>query len=440
MTTVLASSLDASTTYRRTRRAGSIVFRFGFVYWMLFCLQVASTQVNGFDWLAKVSDPVRDAVDQWFAEHILRLATPLELLNKDSGDKTADWIWLLVIACVAAIAAVVWSVLDRRSANDDRLRGVLRTVMRYTVAYVLFGYGISKLWVGQFQPPSPGTLAQRVGDASPMGLLWTFMGASRAYTAFSGAAEVIGALLLLSRRTTLLGALILAGVLLNVVLLNFCYDVPVKINATHYFAITLYLVLPSVGRLANVILFNRATQPVEVARVPRQRWARVTRWIVKYGITAVVVGYGVYAEIRSSAARERVTWYSGYWAVTAFARDGHDVPPVVTDPSRWRRLRLQLAPGTVYMRWRVMDDSISDLYTAAIDENQQRMTFTPEPSPPQATGVIEMQYTRIDNDHFELAGRVGTHDLTVRLERDAGTRSLLMTRGFHWINEAPFDQ
>ena len=87
-----------------------------------------------------------------------------------------------------------------------------------------------------------------------------------------------------------------------------------------------------------------------------------------------------------------------------------------------------------------MDDSLGDLYTAAIDENQQRMTFTPEPSPPQATGVIEMHYTRIDDDHLELAGRVGTHDLTVRLERDAGTCSLLMTRGFHWINETPFDQ
>ena len=158
--------------------------------------------------------------------------------RSDTGDKTADWIWLLVIASVAAIAAVVWSVLDRRCAHDDRLRDLLRTVMRYTVAYVLFGYGISKLWVDQIQPLSPGNLAQRIGDASPMGLLWTFMGASRAYTAFAGAAEVIGALLLLSRRTTLLGALILAGVLLNVVLLNFCYDVPVKINSTHYFAIT----------------------------------------------------------------------------------------------------------------------------------------------------------------------------------------------------------
>ena len=108
---------------------------------------------------------------------------------------------------------------------------------------------------------------------------------------------MIAALLRLSRRTTLLGALILMGVLLDVVPLNSCYDGPVKINSTHYFAIMLYLVLPSVGRLANVILFSR---------------------------------------------------------------------------------------------------------------------------PPQATGVIEMRYTRIDDNHHELARRVGTHDLTVRLERDAG--------------------
>ena len=46
--------------------------------------------------------------------------------------------------------------------------------------------------------------------------------------------EVLGALLLLFRRTTALGAAVLAVVLVNVVMMNFCYDVPVKINGVHY--------------------------------------------------------------------------------------------------------------------------------------------------------------------------------------------------------------
>src|SRR5206468_1346164 len=83
-------------------------------------------------------------------------------------------------------------------------------------AFGVLGYGISKVFFGQFPLPFPGRLVQRFGDASPMGLMWTFMGASPAYVFFAGAMETIGAGLLLFRRTTTLGALVLSGVMLNV--------------------------------------------------------------------------------------------------------------------------------------------------------------------------------------------------------------------------------
>ena len=54
------------------------------------------------------------------------------------------------------------------------------------------------------------------------------MGYSRPYAIFCGAGEVLGALLLCSRRTATLGALILIAILSNVVMVNFAYDVAVK--------------------------------------------------------------------------------------------------------------------------------------------------------------------------------------------------------------------
>jgi hypothetical protein len=62
-----------------------------------------------------------------------------------------------------------------------------------------------------------------------MGLLWTFMGASAAYTIFTGLGELVGGLLLTTRRTALAGALVSAAVMTHVAVLNFCYDVPVKL-------------------------------------------------------------------------------------------------------------------------------------------------------------------------------------------------------------------
>jgi len=42
--------------------------------------------------------------------------------------------------------------------------------------------------------------------------------------------------------------------------------------------------------------------------------------------------------------------------------------------------------------------------------------------------------------HLELEGKVGADDLRVRLERFDPTKMLLMSRGFRWINEEPFNR
>ena len=53
-----------------------------------------------------------------------------------------------------------------------------------------------------------------------MRVLWHSMGTSTAYVVFTGLVEVAGALLLFSRRTTTLGALVLAAAFTNVAILK----------------------------------------------------------------------------------------------------------------------------------------------------------------------------------------------------------------------------
>ena len=59
------------------------------------------------------------------------------------------------------------------------------------------------------------------------------------------------------RRTTTLGALIVAFVMTNVVMLNFCYDVPVKLFSLHILAFALFLVAPDAKRLVTFFLSPR---------------------------------------------------------------------------------------------------------------------------------------------------------------------------------------
>jgi len=113
--------------------------------------------------------------------------------------------------------------------------------------------------MNQFPAPSSETLGTPLGEASPMRLLWTFMGASRPYTWFAGGSEVLAGLLLVWRRTSTLGAMIAAGVMTNVVLLNFCYDVPVKLFSAHLLVTALLILLPHGKDIFGFFFSNQPT-------------------------------------------------------------------------------------------------------------------------------------------------------------------------------------
>jgi hypothetical protein len=135
---------------------------------------------------------------------------------------------------------------------------------RYALAFSLIGYALIKIIPLQFSHLQARQLAESYGQSSPMGLLWNFMGFSTAYTVFGGVAELVPAILLLFRRTALAGALIAFGVLLNVVMLNLCYDVPVKLSSLNLLLLSVFLVLPESGRLLRIFVLNRPVPAMDL--------------------------------------------------------------------------------------------------------------------------------------------------------------------------------
>src|SRR5215218_1345583 len=161
-------------------------------------------------------------------EHIL--GTEVRLRGGSGrGDSTYGYVQIFCYLILALAGAAVWTLLDRRRADYARLHEWLRVYVRFALAAVIIGYGAYKVIPEQFGTPPPSDLLQPIGESSPMRLLWTFMGASIPYVIFTGAAEILGGLLLVARRTTLLGALVCIGVMSNVVMINYAYDVPVKL-------------------------------------------------------------------------------------------------------------------------------------------------------------------------------------------------------------------
>lgn len=73
-----------------------------------------------------------------------------------NGDQLYDYILLLCLAVVAAIATAIWSWVDRKRTNYGQLYQWLRLFARITLV-AMISYGANKLFREQF--PNPPCIA-----------------------------------------------------------------------------------------------------------------------------------------------------------------------------------------------------------------------------------------------------------------------------------------
>jgi uncharacterized membrane protein YphA (DoxX/SURF4 family) len=254
-----------------------VAFRFCFLYFGLFCI---FTQIF-FSFISfpalELPDPgtlspIRQVVS-WTAAHVFGVHNQLVSTGSGSGDKTYDWVLDFCILVTAVAGAALWTALDRKRANYKKLYAWFRIAIRFALASQLVVYGMSKVVPLQMPFPFLTRLLEPYGNFSPMGVLWSFIGASPAYETCVGMAELLGGVLLVLPRTTLLGAIIAAFDMTQVFLLNMTYDVPVKLFSFNLLLLSIFLLAPDLRRLANVLLLNRAVEPSDPAPLFRKnRW------------------------------------------------------------------------------------------------------------------------------------------------------------------------
>lgn len=201
-------------TDRRWELLTRVAFRLTFCYLLLHCVHLAGILTQFLGYATKHSlgdflDPLWHRVVPWVGTHVLHLGRGIIVPGaaRSSGDTTYDYVVIVCELVVAAVGALIWSVLDRKRPNYRVLNEWLRFAVKLILAGLLFAC-TDKVFPLQFGTLSLATLSQRVGDLSPMDLLWTFMAGSKAYTVFTGAVEVIAGILLRIPRCTTLGALI----------------------------------------------------------------------------------------------------------------------------------------------------------------------------------------------------------------------------------------
>lgn len=362
----------------------------------------------------------------WTGNRLFHPSNPIAFEPAGNSDGIYGYVQLLCFAMLACVAVLAWTLADRKRADYRSLRDWLMVVLRYALAFSMFGYGAVKVVDIQFHR-SLIDLPFTYGDFSPFDVLGAFMSYSRPYTVFAGAAEILAGALLVFRRTTTLGGLVALVVLSNVAMLNFCYDWPEKLNSTHLLAMAAIIIAPDLRRLANLLVLNRPTLAAEIGH-PAAGSGKTARLALEpLVLLAMIAIVSVTAEAMLREWLVRPPLY-GIYQVEEFIRNGQPAPPLATDATRWKTMVVEY-PGSISIRY--MDDQWRHP-RATYDPKKGELTVV---TAGKVSNVLSCQ--RPDPEHLVLQGSFKGEEIAVRFRRQDDTQFPLMKSRFRWINGFP---
>jgi hypothetical protein len=372
----------------------------------------------------------------WTANHVFHVPYQYVTNLTGSGDKTIDWIHAFLLLVVSAAVTIVWSIADRRRPNYRSMHKWFEVFLRLATASTMVGYGMVKAIPLQMPAPPLTRLLERYGDFSPMGVLWYSIGASFPYERFAGSMELVAALLLFIPRLSIIGAMVLVADSVQIFALNMTYDVPVKLFSFHLILMGLVLLAPQIKRLTDALVLDRTAGPSPVPPLTRGVVARRILAAAQILFGAIIVWQNYTQDVqgwRTRGAGAPLPPLYGIWNVEKMQIDGVERSPLLTDWARWRRVIVQNATGISFQR---MDDTIA-AYGAAVDMDAKSIAVT---KPSDKNWKARFVYQQPAADVLVLDGEMDGHKVRMETRLFPRDKFLLISRGFRWIQEAPFNR
>ena len=377
-----------------------------------------------------------DGIVLWVGKYILN--DELKIVRSGSGDTAFNYMKVLTIAVLSVILAPLIFIIDRKRDHYNVMLYWFFVCLRYYVGFYLITYGFAKIFQSQFPFPHLSRLEQTYGSSSPMGLLWTFMGYSPAYNVFAGMGEVIGGVLLFFRRTTMLGCLIVIVVMSNVLMLNLCYDVPVKLFSSHLILFSIIVLAPNIKGLYNFFILNKRVSlfnyDLPIRSESLKGHMKTARIVLKSLVFLIIVINGIrhFQSMGRNTNRNQSPLY-GIYNTETFIVNRDTLLPLKTDTNYWNKVIID----ETYMRINTKEDKFL-FYKLRLDTNSKTMSLS---------GLRDNKDTLIHNltytdskKYLYLKGKWNNDSIHVKLHRKDINNYLLINRGFHWINEYPFNK
>lgn len=323
-------------------------YQTSFFFKLITCVLVASGVCNSILMLLEVIP------QSWL--------TPLgDILNK---------LFLGAIAIGLTIAlgySFWWHQRERQQKENGLTEAFLQGFIRYWLAFGISAYGFAKIFKTQFTLPEY-QLDTPMGEVSGFDLTWYYFGYSYPLAVIIALFQIGGSMLLLYRRTTLLGTVILLPVLFNIVLINLFFDIAIGafINASLFTLALSYLLLNDFAKL-------KAAFWDLVEKVPAVRIGHVKHLL---RLVPIASAFGLIYYFISTDKTDKAL--IGTWEVKKFIRNGDMVPtdawqkdPTVVARIYFARGSCTFSPNPQVYQWQ---QALRGSYT--FDPKTNRLAFT----------------------------------------------------------------
>jgi uncharacterized membrane protein YphA (DoxX/SURF4 family) len=250
----------------------------------------------------------------------------------------ADWAF---IAAIALVGTAIWSIRDKKSENYNNLYYWLRVILRYRLAIGIIAYGFIKFFPLQSPLPSLSNLNTAYGDFNRWKLFSLSLGIVPGYESFLGLVEIVVGVLLLFRKTTTFGAVIILVFTGNVFISNLAYDGGEGIYALYLISIALFLTVYDAQRIYSLVALRKPTPPNAIKPSLSKQW-QTPRLILKglfIFFFIILYGYKTYAayhhDIYQYPQTKGLAGFAGLYNVSDFRLNNKPLPYSQTDTTRW---------------------------------------------------------------------------------------------------------
>jgi hypothetical protein len=321
----------------------------------------------------------------------------------------------VVYLSISGLACVLWTIFDKKRSNYDKLLYWFSYGAITILSCITFAYGVLKLFPVQMVYPSFIDLHKSVGDLSPFDLLWTTFGYGKPYQIFTGFFELSGGVLILFKRTRVAGLLIIASVMLNVILLNYTYQVGVLLLSFYILLLDLFLLAPYARQLLYFFFTKQAVELSQNEYVPDKNFKTRLPKI----IAILFIGYSFIANTRFAynlyEKRERANQSRKYSLVTNHVVNNDTLRFVINDTACWRIWSERVIDGKRFVTIATMKPGVASTYM--IEQDTLKHFLTLHPFNQKDTASLNFSYTNINNSNWCLEGVIKQKNVKVELQK-----------------------